>query len=494
MFGFSKCTPESVGVSSAEILKLLQTYDEYKLSTHSVVIAKGRNIIAEAYYKPFDKDFLHRIYSVTKSFMAVSVGLAQDEGLLSLDDKMVQYFPEYENENWNDNFREMTIRDMLTMSTTRLNECYWFTADIENREEAFFKQNNGRIPGTIFSYDSQGSFMLGTIVEKVTGKPFLDYMKEKFLTKIGFSDESYCLKCPGGHSWSDSAIICTPRDLLTFARFVANKGEWDGVQYVSRSFMEAAASPLVDNDSFGATGYNSFGYGYQIWGCFNGGFLLNGMGCQFAVYDPKTDMIMVINSDNQGNKAAHTIIFHKFCIDLVRSVSDSPLPEDPEALKELSDYIESRKLVALEGRCENSFADEINGVTYAMEKNPMGIEWIRFRFLADGKAIFEYKNAQGEKELPFGLGYNEFSKFPEEGYSDIIGKISCPGNKYDCAVSGIWSEDKKLRLKVQVIDKYFGNICMIFSFKDERLAVRMVKNAEAFLNEYDGYAMGKKAD
>ncbi len=492
MLGFTKCSPESVGVSSAEILKLFKTYDAYKLSTHDIIISKGRNIIAEAYYAPFHKDFLHRLYSVTKSFMAVSIGLAQDDGLLSIDDKFIKYFPEYENENWNDNLREMTLRDMLTMSTARTNECYWFTAKTDTREEAYFKQKNGRIPGTSFSYDSAGSFMLGAIVEKVTGKPFLEYMKDKFLRAIGFSEESYCLKCPGGYSWSDSGILCTPRDLLIFARFVANKGEWDGVQYISRQFMEEAISPIVDNDLFGAVSYNSCGYGYQIWGCFNGGFLFNGMGCQLAIYDPKTDMIMVINSDNQGNDAAKTIILHQFCFELVKTVSENAIPENPKALKALEDYIASRKLVCLEGRTENSFAKEIDGVRYTMEDNAMGIKWIKFSFDENGKGIFAYENAQGKKELPFGLGYNEFAKFPEDGYSDMIGTYVCPGNKYDCATSGIWAEDKKLRLKVQVIDKYFGNICMIFAFKDERISVRMIKNAEAFLEEYNGYAMGKK--
>ncbi len=493
MFGFSKCTPESVGVSSKAVLDLIKTYDEYQLSTHDIILAKGREVFTEVYYTPFHRDFLHRLYSVTKSFMAVSVGLAQDDGLLSIDDKLIKYFPEFENENWNDNLKETTLRDMLTMSTTRTDECYWFTAGLEKREEAHFKQNDGKIPGTLYEYDSQGSFMLGTIVEKVTGKSFLEYMKEKFLTKIGFSEESYCLKCPGGYSWSDSAILCTPRDLLTFARFVANKGEWDGVQYISREFMEEAVSPLVDNDAYGAVAYNHCGYGFQIWGCHNGGFMFNGMGDQFAIYDPKTDIIMIINSDNQGSTVSRPIIFHKFCFDFVRSVSDKPLPENPEALSELEEYISSRKLMSLTGRTVNDFAAEINGVTYNMQKNPMGIDWMRFDFAENGKAVLHYKNAQGEKKLPFGMGYNEFAKFPEENYSDMIGTVPCPGNKYDCATSGIWTEDKKLRLKVQVIDKYFGNVCMIFSFKDNRIAVRMIKNAEAFLNEYNGYAMGEKA-
>jgi hypothetical protein len=98
--------------------------------------------------------------------------------------------------------------------------------------------------------------------------------------------------------------------------------------------------------------------------------------------------------------------------------------------------------------------------------------------------------SDGEKELVFGLGCNEFGKFPEEGYSDTVTTEYVPGHYYDCACSADWIEEKKLRIYVQIIDKYFGNACLIFSFKDAGVTVLMTKNAENFLTEYDGFAIG----
>lgn len=166
-------------------------------------MAKGNDIFAEAYYAPFHKDFKHRMYSVSKSFVGVAIGLCEEEGLLSLDDKMVKYFSEYVNENTNDFMREQTIRDMLTMSTAKASGVHWFYSGTNDRCEVYFRDGGAKIPGTFFDYDSPGSFMLGVIAEKVTGKPFLEYLKEKFLLKAGFNADSYCLKCPGGHSWGD---------------------------------------------------------------------------------------------------------------------------------------------------------------------------------------------------------------------------------------------------------------------------------------------------
>ena len=489
---FDVCTPEKAGVSSADVLKLIKTFDSYGFSTHSIIIARGNNIFLECYYAPFTKDFKHRMYSVSKSFVSVAVGLCADEGLLSLDDPFMKYFPEYENECTKENeyLHMQTIRDMLRMETvaTSVN---WFTSGTKDRCEVYFKKEGARVPGTTFEYDSSGSFMLCAIVEKVTGKPFLEYMKEKFLLKIGFSEDCYCLGCPGGHSWGDSGVMCRPRDLLAFARFVANGGTWDGVRYISEEYMRDAVKRQVDNDPLGYEAYNHYGYGYQIWKTPGDGFAFVGMGDQFAIFDPRTDIIFIINSDNQGSTASRAILYDRLFRFFFPSVSDAPLPENPEAQKELSDYISSRKLVALSGNTDSALRASVDGKTYILDKNPMNIKWLRFDFDGD-KATLTYENAQGEKVLPFGLCRNEFSLFPEEGYSDLVGTQGEAGHKYECAASGAWTEPEKLRLKVQIIDKYFGNIGMTFGFRGERIGVHMTKNAEAFLSEYEGFAAGKR--
>lgn len=120
----------------------------------------------------------------------------------------------------------------------------------------------------------------------------------------------------------------------------------------------------------------------------------------------------------------------------------------------------------------------------------MGMAYIRFE-LEKNKGKLIYKNEQGIKALLFGFGHSEFSKFPQEDYSDLIATVPAKGNQYDCAVSADWPEEKKLRLKIQIIDKYFGNASMEFGFKDDRVGIFMTKNAEAFLIEYQGYVNGR---
>ena len=116
----------------------------------------------------------------------------------------------------------------------------------------------------------------------------------------------------------------------------------------------------------------------------------------------------------------------------------------------------------------------------------MKIKHFRLDFEGD-EGVFTYENATSEKALRFGFGHNVFMPFPEEGYSDLTANQYAHGNFYDCAISADWCEEQALRIRVQIIDKYFGNLGIVLAFKNETEAsVRMSKTAEDFLLEYSG--------
>ena len=90
---FKKITPEKAGISSENVRKFIETLQKRNLAMHSVLLMKGEDIFAEYYWKPFDKDFCHRMYSQTKSYVGVAIGILHQEGLLKLNDKIADYFP-----------------------------------------------------------------------------------------------------------------------------------------------------------------------------------------------------------------------------------------------------------------------------------------------------------------------------------------------------------------------------------------------------------------
>jgi CubicO group peptidase (beta-lactamase class C family) len=95
-FIFAK--PEEEGLNSARILKFIERLKERKTNLHSFMMVRNGKILTEAYYKPFDKDFMHRLYSSSKTYVAIAVGMLIDEGKLRLEDRIMDLLPEYANE------------------------------------------------------------------------------------------------------------------------------------------------------------------------------------------------------------------------------------------------------------------------------------------------------------------------------------------------------------------------------------------------------------
>ncbi len=485
VFRMKYATPESVGIKSSAIESFMRTVENNRLAMHSIVIARGDSIVYKAYYPPFTAEKEHRLYSVTKSFVAIAVGFAIDDGLLTIDDLLCDHFPAEAKLQNDSNFLKLTIRNMLMMATAGM-DTYWFDAIPEDRVAHYFQSEKyqSHPGGTYFSYDSSGSFVMGALVERLTGKDLVTYLSEKLFDKIGVKGPVRCLKCPGGHSWGDSAFLMRSEDLLLVMKFLMNGGSWNGEQLLSADFVKEATSNLISTGD--RTVYKSFGYGYYIWQWYDMGYSFNGMGSEFAVAIPEKDMIFVCTGDTQGNPDAGEMIFANFR-DLVVKTVGAPLCEDEEAQKSLAEYTNSLKLLYAKGECLPDVQSRVSGKKFvAGSENPMGITEFSLDF--DGSTgVFNYKNAQGDKSLAFKICENSFQKFPQTGYADQIGTVS--GNKlYDCAVSGAWNSDSVFLLKLQIIDDYLGNMDAAFTFDEDYKSVRleMKKAAEDFLKEYQG--------
>ena len=136
--------------------------------------------------------------------------------------------------------------------------------------------------------------------------------------------------------------------------------------------------------------------------------------------------------------------------------------------------------------------DKIDGVTYVCEPNPLGITEFSFNFSGD-LGEFRYTNEQGDKVLPFGINKNVFGKVPELGYSDEIGReVTTNGHTYSDAVSLRFTENGKLQMKVQIIDKYFGNFLATFAFVGDEVSAKFTATAENFLGKYNGKLNARK--
>ena len=250
MLDFEKVIPEDVGISSTGLISFARKLEYNNIPMHSIIVMRHGKICMESYYAPYTRDTLHRMFSVTKSFVSLAIGLLADEGRISLDDHIADYFPEKQPETGVHPYMQMlTIRQMLTMRTCHDKNAYKI-GDSPDWVGSFFTVTPDHVPGTNFSYDTASTHTLGALVEKLTGMELLDYLRTKFLDELGFSKEAFILKSPDGKvSMGGSGMCATPLDILKVMYVVSQNGKLDGKQLLPSGYLKEAT--VKQSDPYG---------------------------------------------------------------------------------------------------------------------------------------------------------------------------------------------------------------------------------------------------
>lgn len=485
---FSIGTPAECGVSYDNINAFLDDIESRGVMLHGFAFLRGDKIFAEGYYAPVHKDYLHRMYSTSKTYTSMAIGALIGEGKISLDDPVYKFFPDKLPENLHPYIAEATVRHLLMMATPFDRETYG--RFVPDWEYSFFNKPPQVHPGTRFIYDTCGTYMLDCIVERITGKPFLDYLKDVALREVGFSEDAWCIQSPDGHSWGGSGVLATLRDTVRFATLVKNRGVADGKQLLPADYIDEATKYQISNSTqYPVKGLVSgLGYGYKIWMAYENGYAFLGMGCECALVLPEKDLVAVFIGDTQGDEYGG--VFESFK-QFISDNAGEPYAADPEAQASLEERLASLKVPALRGAADSPKAKEICGTEYEIFSNPMQIKSVRFEFDGDEGAMY-YNTLRGEKKMPFGMAKNLFFTFPEKHYYDY--QINLPANReLNAFASAEWVDEKTLHIRTYILDNCLGNMHTYVTFEGDRIAIKMTKVAEWFMDEYEGEAYGKKA-
>ncbi len=256
---FPRVTPESVGVSSTALQAFLEEYAQMtELAPHSLMIMKDDGIILETDFYPYHSDTWHVSHSLCKSITALAVGLLIDDGMLSLDDKLIDIFPKRAF-NFDAKQKDITIRTLLNMSAgVSFNE--FGSALEEDWIDGFFSASIKFQPGTKFMYNSMNSYMLSACIREKTGKDMFDILKERIFYPMEIS-EVYWEKCPKGITKGGWGLYLKIEDLMKFASLFLAGGLWNGKQLISEKWLHEMTQKQIDSPEV----ENKFGYGFQIW-------------------------------------------------------------------------------------------------------------------------------------------------------------------------------------------------------------------------------------
>ena len=294
-----RSTPEAQGVSSRAICAFVAAAD--KINTlHSFIVVRHGQVIAEGWWKPEAADKPHVLHSLSKSFNSTAVGLAIEEGKLSLDDPVLKFFPSDAPTDVSDNLKAMKVRDLLTMSCGHDTEPKWGGGSPSVKQ--FLAHPVIYKPGTHFQYNTMGSYTLSAIVTKTTGQTTLEFLKPRLFEPLGIANPEWPTTPEGNSLGGDGLKLCT-EDIAKFGQLYVQKGKWKGKQLIPKPWIEQATRKQVPNDRspHGTLGIDwRQGYGFQFWRCTHDAFRGDGAGGQLCVVIPDKDSVIAITADT-GN-------------------------------------------------------------------------------------------------------------------------------------------------------------------------------------------------
>lgn len=473
---FERTEPENVGLSKEKILDFAWRLHAAEIPLHSLIVIKDGKLVFEAYQKPYGPKELHRMFSVTKSMVSLAIGLLADEGKLSLDDHIIDYFPEKLPEQVHPYMKALTIRHMLTMRAVH-NKTTYKLAGCTDWVGSFFTTEPTHYPGTFYIYDTSSTHVLAALVEKLAGKELIAYLREKFLDDIGFSDNAYCLKDPMGVSMGGSGLMALPMDLAKVMYLVMKGGVYNGRRYLPEEYLDLALTRWADNYAVGQTLEEMQGYGYQFWRTTHDGYACFGMGGQLGICIPDRDMLIVTTADTQGRQGGVQLIYDALWSTLLSDDEGQCNAETCSySLTVQSEGWYELPQVYLKGVKQSALEAEVNGRIIRADDNESGFENFRLSFDGDEGCLI-YENGTGEHCLRFGIGHNELTVFPEYGHRALV--------------SGAWRNHNTFLIYAQIIDEYVGKVFMNFSFNDGHVGILLRKIEETYYKEFNLFTGGE---
>lgn len=232
---WDKISPAALGWDGTKLEQAVSCVCDHN-STAFLIVHKGR-IVVEEYWQDWGIDTAMPIFSAAKSVASVLVGIAQEEGKLSIGDRMVKYLGPGWSKAPPGKEAVISIKHVLTM-TTGLND------SLEYKAEA----------GTIWYYNSPAYWKLFPVIESATGKSMDDFSREVLWARIGMK---WC-------AWNGRTMACSARDMARFGLMVLYNGTWQGKDILKdKTFLRDATNKSQElNQAYGylwwLNGENSF--------------------------------------------------------------------------------------------------------------------------------------------------------------------------------------------------------------------------------------------
>lgn len=440
-----KSTPEEQGVSSQAILDFVQAAEEQVDALHSFILLRHGKIIAQGWWEPYQSSTPHMLYSLSKSFTSTAIGLAIEEGRISLDDTVISFFPEQTPKEISNNLKAMRIRDLLSMNTGHQNDTTGKLRDPSYKSwvEAFLAQPVEHKPGTHFVYNSGATYMLSAIIQKVTGSTLLDYLKPRLFDPLGIVNPTW-EKDPQGINTGGWGLKITTEDIAKFGQLYLQKGLWQSRRLLTEQWVNLATFRQTSNGSNPESDWEQ-GYGYQFWRCRHNIYRGDGAFGQYCIVMPEQDAVLAMTGGLGNMQTPLNLAWEH----LLPAMQATPLAPDNKSAETLEKKLTQLILKPVKGESNSAQAKKVSDGEYIFDKNAKGIELVSFDFNKKSCTLF-LKDQNGEHSIH--CGFENWEKGVTSFDSDSPRPVAASGawenNTYECLLC-FYETPYVLKLKFQ---------------------------------------------
>lgn len=285
-------------VSGEALNKFFSDSREIGTQIHTFSVYEDGKQLVEFVPQPYDDKYKSEVFSLSKTFTSTIFAIACDRGLVRVDDKIIDIFPDKCPERISENLSKMTVENVLSMNTGHERCVMSFMSESNDTVKAFLSQPVLYTPGTHFVYNTGATCLLGKIIEKVANQNFFGFAYENFFLPMEMEDV-YWETCKDGSTECGIGLHVSNEDIAKLGMLYTNGGIWKGKRIVSEEWINKATSFISDN-SPNENINSGCGYGYQIWLNSFGGFRGAGSYGQYCVVIPEKKLVVSITSNSEN--------------------------------------------------------------------------------------------------------------------------------------------------------------------------------------------------
>lgn len=416
-------SPEAEGVSSRQIGRWLDACEREIDTLHGFVLLRHGKVVAEGSWAPFDTlNNPHFLSSHTKCFITTAIGFLVEDDKLDLDERVVDIFPDKIPANPSENLRMLRVRDLLTMNTGTARDGWHDDAD-GDWTKAILAKELVRRPGNGFRYDSGATHLLGVIVSRRSGKPVMEFLKERLFSRIGI-EKAWTTYDPTGEACTGWGFNMTTREISLIGQLYLDKGVWNGQRLFSEEWARLATTKQTWSGKKQGEHQEKNdwlqGFGFNFWRCRHGCFRADGSAGQYTIVFPEQDAVLSINGDVTDMQRVLDIVWDR----MLPAFAKAALPEDAASAAALRDRTATLALKPVAGA--RAGGDEFLGKVFPFKEAPAGIKDMRLDRTSDGWT-FRVTTPAGVQAVPVGFGSwargrMRFSTRKHEPLGEIVGE------------------------------------------------------------------------